>query len=58
MIWRLVLILWRKEVFRMGEDNTRWKVCSELARFNPVKLELRKAVRFPSDEFVDVTVVK
>jgi len=42
----------------MSEENTRWKMCSELAGFNPVKLELRKAVRFPSDELVDVAVVK
>ncbi len=31
---------------------------SKLAGFNPVKLELRKSVRFPNDELVDVTIVK
>ncbi len=31
---------------------------SELAGFNPVKLELWKVVSFPSDELVDVAVVK
>ncbi len=56
--WRLILILWRNEILRMSEDNTRWKVRSELAKFNPVKLKLRKSVRLPSDELVDVAVVK
>jgi hypothetical protein len=31
---------------------------SELTGFNPVELKLRKSVRFPSDEFVDVAIVK
>jgi hypothetical protein len=31
---------------------------SELAGFNPVKLKLRKSVRFSSDELVGVAVVK
>jgi hypothetical protein len=31
---------------------------SELTGFNPVELKLRKGVRFPTDEFVDVAVVK
>jgi hypothetical protein len=31
---------------------------SELTGLNPVELKLRKSVRFSSDEFVDVAVVK
>ena len=48
---RLLVLVWDK-----GE--TRRKVCCELSRFNPVKLEFWKAVRFSSDELVDVTIVK
>jgi hypothetical protein len=52
------LILWRNEVPRMSDDDTRWKVHSELTGLNPVKLKFRKSVRLPSDELVDVAVVK
>jgi hypothetical protein len=31
---------------------------SKLAGLNPVELEFWKSVRFPSDEFIDVAVVK
>ena len=56
--WRLILILRRNEIPRMSEVNARWKVRLELAGFNPVKLELRQSVRFPSNELIDVAVVE
>jgi hypothetical protein len=56
--WRFVLIRWRLKISRMGKDNTWRQMRSELAGFNPVKLEFWKAVRFPSDEFIDVAVVE
>jgi hypothetical protein len=56
--WRFVLIWWRLKIVRMGEDHTWRQMRSELAGLNPVKLEFWMAVRFSTDEFVDVAVVK
>jgi hypothetical protein len=41
-----------------SEDHSRRQVNSELAGFNPVELEFWKGVRLPSDELIDVAVVK
>ncbi len=49
--WCLLVLIW-------NEGKARWKVSRKLTRFNPVKLEFRKAVRFSSNELIDVTVVK
>jgi len=41
-----------------SENQSRRQMSSELAGLNPIELELWKAVRFPSDKFVDIAVVK
>jgi len=46
------------EVLVRSEDHSRRQVNSELAGFNPVELEFWKGVRLPSDELIDVAVVK
>jgi len=43
---------------RLGEWEARRQMRCELARLNTIKLEFWKTVRLPSDEHVDITVVK
>jgi hypothetical protein len=42
----------------MTEYQSWRQMSSELAGLNPIELEFWKAVRFHSDEFVDVAVVE
>ncbi len=47
----MTALVW-KAIYLFREVNRN------LARFNPVKLEFWKRVRFSSDEFVDFAIVK
>jgi hypothetical protein len=55
--WRLLLIWRHKEILESALKFWR-KVDRELARFNPIVLEFWKRVLLPSDESVDLLLVK
>ena len=55
--WWMIVVWRRLEVPAVSEKNWRKQLDRELARLNPVVLQLRKGVLFSSDELVDVAVV-